>query len=199
MQAIESRAKRHFSADLNVSIMAGMLRSFRPQSDRQEKQMSRKSSAALWRPMSVASVMLGALAMASVANAGQCPADKMGTDVTKPGTMAAKDVTDKVLASIDLAKEPAQIQDRQLRLRRLVIEPGGVVPWHSHGDRPAIIYIVEGEIVEHASNCAVPILHKAGEVAPETHATSHWWQNNGTKTVVLLSADILHDQDDKNM
>jgi quercetin dioxygenase-like cupin family protein len=161
--------------------------------------MNKGKNAAPWRSVSAAGVLLGAMAMASAASAGQCPADKMGTDVTKPSTMAAKDVTDKVLVSIDLAKEPAQIQDRQLRLRRLEIQPGGVVPWHSHGDRPAIIYIVEGEIFEYASNCAVPILHKAGEVAPETHATSHWWQNKGSKTVVLLSADVLHDKTDKNM
>jgi quercetin dioxygenase-like cupin family protein len=161
--------------------------------------MSKGKSAMSWRGVSIAGVLLGAMAAASAANAGQCPADKVGLDVTKPSTMAAKDVTDKVLASIDLAKEPAQIQDRQLRLRRLEIQPGGVVPWHSHGDRPAIIYIVEGEIFEYASNCAVPILHKAGEVATETHATAHWWQNKSSSTVVLLSADLLHDRSDKNM
>ena len=92
-----------------------------------------------------------------------------------------------------------RIQDRQLRLRKLVIQPGGVVPWHSHGDRPAIIYIIEGEIVEYATACAVPIVHKAGDVAREIHTTSHWWKNIGDKTVVLLSADILHDKSDKNM
>ena len=161
--------------------------------------MNKGKAAVSWRGVSMMGVLLCAMAVASAASAGQCPADKMGADVTKPSTMAAKDVTDKVLASIDLAKEPAQIQDRQLRLRRLEIQPGGVVPWHSHGDRPAIIYIVQGEVFEYASNCAVPILHKAGEVAPETHATSHWWQNKSSSTVVLLSADILHDKTDKNM
>ena len=50
-------------------------------------------------------------------------------------------------------------------MRRLAIKPGGVVPWHSHDDRPALIYVVVGEITEYASNCAVPIVHKAGEVA----------------------------------
>ena len=50
-----------------------------------------------------------------------------------------------------------------------------------------------------ASTCAVPILHKAGDVAREIHTTSHWWKNNGDKTVVLLSADLLHDKSDKNM
>jgi quercetin dioxygenase-like cupin family protein len=86
-----------------------------------------------------------------------------------------------------------------MRVRRLEIQPGGIVPWHSHAERPALIYIVSGTIVEHASNCAVPITHKAGEVARETHATSHWWQNTGTVPVVLLSFDIQRDPNDKNM
>ena len=123
----------------------------------------------------------------------------MGVDVTKPSALPAKGVTDKVLAVIDVAKEPAKIEGRQFRLRRLEIQPGGVVPWHSHGDRPAIIYIVKGTIVEHASNCAVPIVHKAGDVARETSLTSHWWENKGKETVVLLSADLLHDEKDHNM
>lgn len=141
----------------------------------------------------------GALSLFSAAAfAGECPADKRGTNVTKPSTMPAKDVTDVVLASIDVAKEQG-ITDRLLRLRKLEIQPGGVVPWHSHGERPAIIYIVEGEIYEHSSDCAVPILHKAGDVAKETKSVAHWWKNEGTKTVVLLSADLLKDKMDKNM
>ena len=98
--------------------------------------------------------------------AGSCPADKMKADVRQPVTHAGKGVTDTVLAAIDLEKEPANIKGRQLRFRKLTIEPGGIVPWHSHGDRPAIIYIAEGEIVEYASNCSVPIVHKAGEIRP---------------------------------
>jgi quercetin dioxygenase-like cupin family protein len=86
-----------------------------------------------------------------------------------------------------------------MRVRKLEIQPGGVVPWHSHDDRPALIYVVTGEIYEHASNCAQPILHKAGEVARETHATSHWWKNEGKAPVVLLSFDIQHDPNDHNM
>jgi len=152
------------------------------------------------RILPIATLAIGVMsALATTAFAGECPAGKMGVDVTKPVTTAAKDVTDKVLASIDLAKEPAKLQDRQFRLRRLDIKPGGIVPWHSHGDRPAIIYVLQGEVVEYASNCAVPIVHKAGDVARETSSTSHWWKNTGTETVVLLSADILHDTSDHNM
>ena len=105
-------------------------------------------------------------------------------------------VDDRVLASINLLAEHPRLKEHKPRLRRLVVQPGGIVPWHSHGERPAIIYIVSGTIVEHASTCTVPIVHKAGDVARETHATSHWWKNAMGKPVVLLSADILHDKAD---
>ena len=54
-----------------------------------------------------------------------------------------------------------------------------------------MIYIVSGEIVEYASNCAVPITHKAGDVAPEKKGTSHWWQNVGGVPSVLISVDLF--------
>src|SRR4051794_19456171 len=117
-------------------------------------------------------VLAGVIAGSAVAGlasaiAGECPADKMKADVRAVDTQAAKGVTDTVLAAIDLEKEPAKIKGRQLRFRKLTIEPGGIVPWHSHGDRPAIIYVAEGEIVEYASNCSAPIVHKIGEIRPE--------------------------------
>jgi quercetin dioxygenase-like cupin family protein len=146
-----------------------------------------------------AAVALSAILAAAPVSAGQCPPDKVMTDATKPNTTPAMGVTDNVLAAIDLAQEPAKIENRMLRLRRLTIAPGGIVPWHSHGDRPAIIYVVTGEVTEYASNCAVPIVHKSGEVARETHVTSHWWKNTGKQTAVLLSADRLHDANDHNM
>jgi quercetin dioxygenase-like cupin family protein len=153
----------------------------------------------MFKPFTAVAVTLMAGLTAPVAIAGQCPADKVMVDATKPDSSPAKGVTDNVLAAIDLAQEPAKIDNRMLRLRKLTIAPGGVVPWHSHADRPAIIYIINGEITEYASNCAVPIVHKTGEVARETHATAHWWKNSSKETVVLLSADILHDASDHNM
>ena len=145
------------------------------------------------RGLVAAAVLAGGIALAGSAFAGACPADKMRPDGSgeKMNATPAKDVSDVVLAQIDVAKEPAAVKDRLLRLRRLEIKPGGVVPWHSHGDRPAIIYIIQGEVVEYASTCAVPIVHRAGEAATETHTTAHWWKNTGSETVVLLSADLF--------
>jgi quercetin dioxygenase-like cupin family protein len=60
----------------------------------------------------------------------------------------AKDVSDKVLSAIDLGAQRIAIKGHQFRIRLLEIKPGGIVPWHSHGERPALIYIVSGEVVE---------------------------------------------------
>jgi len=126
--------------------------------------------------------------------AGACPADKAGVDVRAPVDFAAVGVTDTVLETLPLSETALAIPDRTMRVRHLVIEPGGIVPWHSHGDRPAMILVVKGEIEEYASTCAVPIVHVAGDVAVERQATSHWWKNVTSEPVELYSFDILHDQ-----
>jgi quercetin dioxygenase-like cupin family protein len=152
--------------------------------------------------MFVRTLLASALIAASFAVpafAGECPADKMKADATKPVNYGPKGVTDNVLSMLDLSKEKVAIAGHLMRVRRLEVQPGGIVPWHSHAERPALIYVVSGEIFENASNCAVPILHKAGEVARETHATSHWWQNTGKMPATLLSFDIVADPNDHNM
>jgi quercetin dioxygenase-like cupin family protein len=136
----------------------------------------------------LASLALPLLSVAAIA--GDCPPGKTGVDVTKPGAMAPKDVTDTVIASIDLGAQ-YKIDGRLLRMRKLVVQPGGIVPWHSHAERPANIYIVSGAITEYRSTCAVPIEHAAGEVTAEQGNVSHWWKNNSKTTAVLISSDIV--------
>jgi quercetin dioxygenase-like cupin family protein len=147
------------------------------------------------RRLLTAAAILSSLAT-TAAFAGTCPADKTVADGKGQAmsSLPATSVTDEVITSTDLAKQPVGINDRLFRMRRLVIQPGGVVPWHSHSDRPAIIYIISGEIVEYASTCTVPIVHKSGESTIESHPTQHWWKNTGSVPVVLLSADLFHKQ-----
>jgi quercetin dioxygenase-like cupin family protein len=148
-------------------------------------------------------IFAGALAatafIGSGAFAGECPADKIKPNAREPVNLSAVGVTDATLGSIDLGKEPAKIKDHELRFRKLTIAPGGIVPWHSHADRPALIYVEQGEIHEFASNCAAPIVHKTGDLRRETSETSHWWKNLGDTTVVLLVGDVLHDKNDHHM
>lgn len=137
---------------------------------------------------------------ASAAFANGCPTSKTVAEGQgqRPGATDPIGVTDTVLTSIDLAKEQVALADHSLRMRRLVIQPGGVVPWHSHGDRPALIYIVQGEVSEFASDCAVAIVHKSGDWSRDADI-SHWWKNVGQIPVVLISVDIFHDRTDSNM
>jgi quercetin dioxygenase-like cupin family protein len=151
------------------------------------------SSCRAWRGLAMAVAGAAALGLGTTASmAGECPADQRGVDLITEGASMPRDVTDDVLAAIDLSKETVRLDGRMFRLRQLVIQPGGVVPWHRHADRPALIYVVSGQITEYASTCAQPIAHKAGEVSMESIGLSHWWKNTGSEPAVLLSADILH-------
>jgi quercetin dioxygenase-like cupin family protein len=133
----------------------------------------------------VVALSFGSPAMA----AGLCP---------KPGTMSLanaptmpKGVTDTIIGSVDLGPE-INVDGRMLRTRRLVIQPGGIVPLHSHKDRPALIYTLSGSVTEYSSACAVPIQHKAGDISREADGLSHYWVNHGKVPAVVLSSDVFH-------
>ena len=151
------------------------------------------------RALGLAVAITGSMVAASTAFAGECPADKMKPNVRAMVDYKPVGVSDVTLGSIDLGKQPAHIEGRELRFRKLTIEPGGIVPWHSHDDRPALIFVQQGEIVEYASNCEVPITHKAGDIRPEVSGTSHWWKNLGKETVILYVGDVRKDPSDHNM
>ncbi len=151
------------------------------------------------RALGLTVAITGSMVVASTAFAGECPADKMKPNVRTMVDYKPVGVSDVTLGSIDLGQQPAHIEGRELRFRELTIEPGGIVPWHSHDDRPALIFIEQGEIVEYASNCEVPITHKAGDIRPEVYGTSHWWKNLGKETVILYVGDVRKDPNDHNM
>jgi quercetin dioxygenase-like cupin family protein len=155
--------------------------------------MFRSSNTTAFRFAVGLAALLGATAISAAAQAGSCPAGQERPGARTSGETMPKDVTDNEVGIVPLAKEIPGLDNRRLRLRRLVVQPGGVVPWHSHGDRPAIITTVSGTITEYRSTCAVGIEHPAGDVAQESGGISHWWKNNGKVPAVLLSADIKND------
>jgi quercetin dioxygenase-like cupin family protein len=131
-----------------------------------------------------------AIAMASPAMAGDCPTGQELANPLANAPMEPRGVTDTVIGSIDLGAEIG-VKGRLLRTRRLVIEPGGIVPLHSHAGRPALIVVVSGQVTEHRSTCAVGIVHRAGDISREADGLSHWWVNEGSEPVVLLSSDVF--------
>jgi quercetin dioxygenase-like cupin family protein len=135
--------------------------------------------------------LLAATSFATPALAGECPAGQSATNPLVGAPTMPKGVTDTVIGSVDLGTE-ISVPDRQLRTRRLVVQPGGIVPMHSHVDRPALIYTLSGTIVEYRSSCGVPIVHEAGDIAREADGISHYWINKGKVPAVLLSSDVHH-------
>lgn len=135
---------------------------------------------------------LAAAGTAAPAFAGTCPAGKAGANALSGAATMPSKVTDNVLSTVDLGPE-INVSGRSLRLRKLVLQPGGVVPMHSHVDRPALIMTASGTVTEYSSSCLVPIVHKAGDVANEAGGISHWWKNTGNTVAVLYSSDVHND------
>src|SRR5688500_11834390 len=81
------------------------------------------------RALCLAGAATAALGFGGGAEDGQCPADKVVANSNLPNIQTMpRGVTDTVLGHIDLGREAIAARGHQLRLRRLVVQPGGVVP-----------------------------------------------------------------------
>ena len=121
----------------------------------------------------------------------ECPPDQRLTTAQELTAPPDEGAIREVLTYTDLSGWRG-VEGLALRIRRVTVKPGGYVPLHYHFDRPSVDYIVEGEIVEHNSFCAVPITHKAGESSNRFgDFLGHWWKNQTDQDVVLISADVV--------
>jgi quercetin dioxygenase-like cupin family protein len=99
-------------------------------------------------------------------------------------------VTVQLLGTVDLGPEIEGMEGRQLRMRMVTIEPGGVFgPLHDHIDRPGIVYILQGTITDHRNGIATD--YGPGLGWPEDRNTLHWLENRGTIPAVEISVDIV--------
>jgi quercetin dioxygenase-like cupin family protein len=91
---------------------------------------------------------------------------------------------------VDLGTEIEGTAGRQLRLRVLTIEPGGHIGLHSHKDRPAVVYMVQGTDTVTLADGTTKTLHP-GDTASATKDTTHWHRNDGKDNVVLIAVDVF--------
>ena len=111
----------------------------------------------------------------------------MSNERTAPET---KGVTVELLAVVDLGPEIEGMAGRQLRMRKVTIEPGGVFgPLHDHIDRPGTVYILQGTITDHRNGVTKD--YGPGVGWPEDKDTLHWLENRGTTPAVEISVDIV--------
>ena len=118
-------------------------------------------------------------------------------EIDKPFASAGEEIV--VLASIPLAdvELPAgstPVAERELRMRRVTVEPGGLIAAHPHANRPTVLYVQSGTILEFAADSDVAIEHVAPAIV--VPATEHWWRNAGDETVVIIGADLFDPMND---
>jgi quercetin dioxygenase-like cupin family protein len=121
----------------------------------------------------------------------ECPVDQRLTKARELVAPPDEGAIREVLSSANLTGWRG-VDGLALRIRRITVRPGGFVPLHYHNDRPSVDYIVTGELVEHNSFCAVPIVHHAGDSASRFgDFLGHWWKNETDRDVVLVSSDVV--------
>ena len=104
-----------------------------------------------------------------------------------------KGVTVKLLATVELGSEIEGMAGRQLRMRMVTIEAGGVFgPMHDHKDRPGVVYILQGTITDHRNGVATD--YGPGVGWPEDRNTMHWLENRGPIAAVEISVDIVRQE-----
>ena len=98
-------------------------------------------------------------------------------------------VTESVLATIDLAKEIDTVENRELRVSRAVIAPGGHIGLHSHQGDPTIVYVLAGVLTNHHDDGTTEQF-RPGQVFAEFGPRSHWVENDGPTPVSFIAANI---------
>ncbi len=96
-------------------------------------------------------------------------------------------VTWTQLGEVDLGPELG-IDGRALRGRLVTLPPGGVIPTHSHNDRPSVMYMVEGTVIEHRG--ATTIEHHPGEGFRIGKDTPHSMENTSIARAAYVEVDV---------
>jgi len=94
----------------------------------------------------------------------------------------------KPLLNLDLAPEMDSVQGRVMRMQLTTYEPGAGNTPHSHKDRPEVVYILSGKIIEHRGD--VTKEYGPGDTFTADRNTNHWMENKGTVPAVMLVTGI---------
>ena len=97
--------------------------------------------------------------------------------------------SEELLRSLDLTGELESGKGRPLRMRRITMQPGGALALHNHRERPAVTYMLQGEMTYHQQGRPDVLVRPGGGFA-EGRATTHWAENTGNVPAVWIAVDI---------
>ena len=105
------------------------------------------------------------------------------------GVPATRGVTAKPLTALEFAGDMPNLAGLAMRMRQVAIAPGGSIDTHSHRGRPAVLYIVEGSIVERRGDAVRE--YRAGESYAIGGDTAHAIDNPSPVPATYIEVDIV--------
>lgn len=97
--------------------------------------------------------------------------------------------SEEMLRSLDLTGELESTQGRPLRMRKITLQTGGVLGLHNHVDRPAITYVLQGQMTYHQAG-KPDMVANPGDGFAEGRSTTHWGESTGSVSAVWIAVDI---------
>ena len=97
--------------------------------------------------------------------------------------------SEELLRSIDLTNELDSSKGRPLRMRKVTLQPGGVLGLHNHVDRPAVTYLLQGQMT-YRQEGKPDLVANPGDGFAEGRATTHWAESTGKVPAVWIAVDI---------
>lgn len=117
----------------------------------------------------------------------ECPQDRTLANARIGSDNESSGVHTEDIGLIPLASDPS----RAVRLRRITVDPGGVIAWHAHDAVQGMAVVLSGEITEFRNTCLDPIVFHAGDVAREDAQTAHGWRNTSRYPAVILVTHVV--------
>src|SRR5437868_13303980 len=118
---------------------------------------------------------------------GACPILALAA-LTVATAQTPRGPNSKPLVTVDLASEIDSVQGRILRMQQTTYEPGASNTAHSHKDRPEVVYVLSGKVIEHRGDVAKE--YGPGDTFSADKNTTHWMENKGTVPAVMLVTGI---------
>jgi hypothetical protein len=113
------------------------------------------------------------------------PTEHKGLSVAVLGVLGAESIEKQI-----------GLSGYELRLREIVVAPGGTIARHSHAKRPGVVQTISGIFTEgRAAGAGKPAIiteYPAGgkQALLETWDTEHWAWNTGQEPATILACDL---------
>lgn len=100
-------------------------------------------------------------------------------------------IESSILGAISLEAYLGTLKGGNLRVREVVLLPGAKIAVHAHNHRPAVVYVLEGELVEHRNGSEKSLIRRQGDTYFEGPGVVHWSENVSPNRVRVLALDIV--------